>query len=200
MQWYDLYFSAKNQDRVLTQDACGRTIVRRINNRQRIGFNNIFYCKQALEWVNIHRLFQDLMIRFNFSHLCSMIENITIAWSYANTLASVLYKPTEVFKKILLCTSYQRIHNVHAPQPIGWCLFVTCMFELWTWDSYNTKYYHRLYHRASIIYLYSLLRLLKLLQQSWMPLHNSLAYLIWTEWDSQYRKPQNIYTLPAFQC
>jgi hypothetical protein len=39
------------------------------------------------------------MIHFGFSHLCDIINLIIIAWSYADTIASVLYKLAAFFKK-----------------------------------------------------------------------------------------------------
>jgi hypothetical protein len=92
--------TADHSDRVLTTNASGRNTIRRINKRDKLGFISIFYSNRALEWINIRRLFQDTMIQSKFSHLCPLIDQITIAWSYADTLALVLYKPAAVFKKI----------------------------------------------------------------------------------------------------
>ena len=39
------------------------------------------------------------MLVFNFGHLTPVIDDLTIAWSYGATLASVLYRPSQVFKQ-----------------------------------------------------------------------------------------------------
>jgi hypothetical protein len=97
--------TTNHSDRILATDASGRKTIQRINKRDKLGFISIFYCNRALEWLNIRRLFQDTMVHFKFSHLCPLIDQITIAWSYADTIASVLYKPAAVFKKNFFHTS-----------------------------------------------------------------------------------------------
>jgi hypothetical protein len=47
----------------------------------------------------ICKLFQELLIFFHFFHLCSIVDDITFAWSYKDNLSTVFYKPTAVFKK-----------------------------------------------------------------------------------------------------
>jgi hypothetical protein len=86
-------------DRIISMDSYGRRSMQRIDNRVRTGFIRIHYSSRALEWINVRRLFQELLIFFQFSHMCSLVENITFAWSYDRNLASVLYKPAVVFKQ-----------------------------------------------------------------------------------------------------
>jgi hypothetical protein len=70
------------------------------NSRQRqLGFIKMFYVNRALEWINIRKLFHDILIFFNFSQLCLFLEDITFCYSYDNTLSTVFYKPADVFKK-----------------------------------------------------------------------------------------------------
>jgi hypothetical protein len=104
------YTVTDQQDRVISIDSYGRKVMQRVNNRPRTGFIRIHYSSRALEWINIRKLFQDLLIFFQFSHLCSLVENITFAWSYDQTLASVLYKPAAVFKQ------FSFVHLLHMDQ------------------------------------------------------------------------------------
>jgi hypothetical protein len=92
-------FPAVDQARVLQTDAYGRRFLQCVNQRKCIGYIKIFYCSRALEWLNIRRLFHDILCLFQFSHLYSLLEDITFAWSYDATIASFLYEPAMVFKK-----------------------------------------------------------------------------------------------------
>ena len=47
----------------------------------------------------MRRLFLDMVTFFHFPQLGSAIEKIIFAWSYDCTLATMLYRPSEVFKK-----------------------------------------------------------------------------------------------------
>jgi hypothetical protein len=86
-------------ERFLTNDAYGRKTICRNNQQKCLGFIKLFYHNRALEWMNIRRIFQDLLIQFHFFQLCPLLEDIIFCWSYAKTLASVFYKPTTIFKK-----------------------------------------------------------------------------------------------------
>jgi hypothetical protein len=66
---------------------------------------------------------------FHFSHLCTLSDNITFAWSYEDTLASVLYQPANVFKKFsfanlldqghqCVCTSTKPFLGFYDPQTL----------------------------------------------------------------------------------
>jgi hypothetical protein len=77
----------------------GRYKIHRSNKRHSTGFIKISYASKALEWLNIRKLFQELLIFFHFSHLCSFVDDITFAWSYTDNLSTVFYKPASVFKK-----------------------------------------------------------------------------------------------------
>jgi hypothetical protein len=80
-------------------DNYGRYKISRSNKRHSTGFIKISYASRALEWLNIRKLFQELLIFFHFSHLCSFVDDITFAWSYTDNLSTVFYKPASVFKK-----------------------------------------------------------------------------------------------------
>ena len=45
----------------------------------------------------------ELLIFFQFSHLCLVVENIVFAWSYNANIASMLYKSAMVFKTFSFC-------------------------------------------------------------------------------------------------
>jgi hypothetical protein len=103
--------------------------MQRIDNRTCTGYIKIHYSSRALEWINVRKLFQDLLIFFQFSHLCSFVENITFAWSYDHNLTSVLYKPAAVFKQFSFfhllhenetcaCTSTARLRSFCDPLTI----------------------------------------------------------------------------------
>lgn len=118
-----------NVDRIISTDSYGRRSMQRINTRERTGFISIDYTSRALEWINMQKLFQELLIFFHFSHMCSLVENITFAWSYDRNLASVLYKPAAVFKQFSFvhllskddacpCTSSARLRGFCDPLTI----------------------------------------------------------------------------------
>ena len=80
-------------------DNYGRYKIHRTNKRHTSGFIKLRYTSRALEWLNIRKLFQELLAFFNFSHLCSIVDDITFAWSYKDNLSTVFYKPSAIFKK-----------------------------------------------------------------------------------------------------
>lgn len=85
-------------DRILVTDAYGRQKIQRQKTRQSSGYVKIFYGSRALEWLNLRKIFQDLLIFFGFSHLCPVVADVVFAWRYADNLTSVFYKPAAVFK------------------------------------------------------------------------------------------------------
>ena len=98
-------------------------------NHEWSSFINIHYSNRALEWINICRLFQELLIFFQFSHMCSLVENIIFAWSYDKNLTSVLYNSAAVFKQFSFvhflhvddtcaCTSATRLRSFCDPLTI----------------------------------------------------------------------------------
>jgi hypothetical protein len=100
--------------------------MRRNDNRPHFDFIKIFYSSRALEWINLHKLFQDLLVFFQFSHLCSIVEDLALVWSYDHNLASVLYKPAAIFKQFLFihllyesgqcaCNSASRLKHLCDP-------------------------------------------------------------------------------------
>jgi hypothetical protein len=111
-------------DRIISIDCYGRKFMQCIDKRERSGFISIHYSSRALEWINVCRLFQELLIFFQFSHMYSLVENITFAWSYDSNLASVLYKPAVVLNNSLFCISYMKMTLVHALQLPGLEVFV----------------------------------------------------------------------------
>ena len=117
-------------DRIISQDRYGRKCMQRIKNHDCAGYISVHYSSRALEWINIRRLFQDLLVLFQFSHLCSIVENIVFAWSYDQNLAAVLYKPAAVFKQFSFvqllheddtcaCTSTTRLRSFCDPLTIS---------------------------------------------------------------------------------
>ena len=85
-------------DRIIVSDNYGRYKIKRINKRKSVGFIKLHYCSRALEWLNLRKIFQQILTFFHFSHLCSIVDDITFAWSYTDNLATVFYKPVVVFK------------------------------------------------------------------------------------------------------
>jgi hypothetical protein len=84
---------------VLYTDNYGRNKIHRTNTRKLIGFIKISYTSRALEWINLRKVFQNFLIFFQFSHLCSIVDDITFSWTYTDNLAAVFYKSSTVFKK-----------------------------------------------------------------------------------------------------
>jgi hypothetical protein len=77
-------------------------------------------------------MFHDILCLFHFSHLCSLLEDITFAWSYDATLASFLYQPAAVLKKFSFanvldanqhcaCMTTKRLLKFCDPQTISEC-------------------------------------------------------------------------------
>jgi hypothetical protein len=90
---------ADDEDRIITTDSYGRKTIRRNRTRKQLGFIRMFYYNRVLEWVNIRRLFQEVLMLFHFSHLCPVLQDITFCWSYAEAISATFYKPSAVFKK-----------------------------------------------------------------------------------------------------
>jgi hypothetical protein len=90
----------------------------------------MFYGSRALEWVNVRKLFQELLVLFHFAHLCPVVDDITIAWSYGDNLSSVVYRPSLVFKTFSFvdllnkdqqcaCRSARRLLNFCDPSTLN---------------------------------------------------------------------------------
>lgn len=79
-------------------DKHGRNKIERVNSRKHSGFIKLFYGSRALEWLNLRKLFKELLMFFHFSHLCSTVDEVTFAWSYSDNLSTVFYNPSAVFK------------------------------------------------------------------------------------------------------
>ena len=80
------------------------------------------YGSRAIEWLNIRQLLIDLLIFYDFSHLCPIVQDIIFAWSYLGNLSKIFYKPASVFKHFsfvhlfdeqdkCVCTSASRLRN-----------------------------------------------------------------------------------------
>jgi hypothetical protein len=117
-------------DRILITDKYGRHKIHRTNKRSTLGFIKLRYASRALEWLNICKLFQDLLSFFHFSHLCSIVDDITFAWSYTDNLSTVFYKPSAIFKKfsfidlldqdnLCMCSSAKRLKSFCDPLTIN---------------------------------------------------------------------------------
>ena len=120
---------ADHVNRIISMNNYGRKYMQQIDKQAHGGFINIHYSSRVLEWINVQRVFQDLLIFFQFSHLCSIMKNITFAWSYNHSLASMLYKPAAVFKQFIFvhllhkedtyaCSSFARFGNFYDPLTI----------------------------------------------------------------------------------
>ena len=95
--WYCL----TNIIQVLTHDGYNRSKVQKIPTQKKSGFIKLIYGSRALEWLNIRQLLLDLLVFFEFSHLCPIIWDIVFAWSYLGNLSMTIYKPSNDFKKKL---------------------------------------------------------------------------------------------------
>jgi hypothetical protein len=113
-------------DRILVKDNYGRTKVEQVASQKRVGFIRILYGNRALEWLNLRKVFKELLVFFQFAYLCSNVDNITFAWSYNDNLSTVFYEPSSVFKafsfidlldedQYCLCTSANRLKNYCDP-------------------------------------------------------------------------------------
>jgi len=51
-----------------------------------------------MEWVNMKQLFQEMLTHFGFLHLVPLVQKMLFAWKYHDSIATLLYKPTFVFK------------------------------------------------------------------------------------------------------
>ena len=113
-------------DRIISLDSYGQRSMQRTDTHVHTGFISIHYTSRALEWINVQKKFQKLFVFFQFSYMCSLVENITFAWSYDRNLTSVLYKPGAVFKQFSFvhllsegdtcaCTSCARLRGFSDP-------------------------------------------------------------------------------------
>jgi hypothetical protein len=93
---------ANLHDWVMTTNNYGRKKIIQSDTKRLTGFIRMFYGSRALEWINIRKVFQELLVLFQFAHLCLVVDDITIAWSYGDNLSSVFYRPSVVFKLFLL--------------------------------------------------------------------------------------------------
>lgn len=69
------------------------------NQQSPIGYIIVTYECRALEWLNFRRLFEEMLLAFNFGALKDEIQKVVFAWRYHKSISAVLYKPAVVFKK-----------------------------------------------------------------------------------------------------
>lgn len=122
-------FATDFQERILCHDTYGRKSLQRQKQRQCSGYIRLTYCSRALEWINIRQLFYKVLCLFHYSHFCHILDNITFAWSYNESLTATVYKPTTVFKKFSFinlldnsqqcaCTNTQRLAGFCDPRTL----------------------------------------------------------------------------------
>jgi len=79
-----------------------------------------------MEWINMKLLFQEMLTRFGFSHLIPLVQEMLFAWRYHDSVSTMFYKPTYVFKnfafdevldhsKPCLCKSAKRLRRFLDP-------------------------------------------------------------------------------------
>jgi len=51
-----------------------------------------------MEWINMKQVFQEMMTHFGFSQLIPLVQELLFAWRYHDSVATLFYKPTHVFK------------------------------------------------------------------------------------------------------
>jgi len=85
--------------RLLIKDQLGRSALKKLNSRQPIGYIILTYPCRAMEWVNLRQIFSECLTNFDLVHLVPALQDVRFAWKYHDNMATVLYKPAEVFKK-----------------------------------------------------------------------------------------------------
>jgi len=79
-----------------------------------------------MEWINLKLLFQEMLTVFGFLHLIPIVQEMLFAWRYHDSISSLFYKPTIVFKnfafddvldssKKCLCKSAKRLRKFLDP-------------------------------------------------------------------------------------
>jgi len=84
--------------RQLVCDPLGRRVIEKIEQRKKAGFITLTYQSRALEWINIRKVLEEMLIEFGFESLVESVHDIGIAWRYHDNIATVFYKPAFVFK------------------------------------------------------------------------------------------------------
>jgi hypothetical protein len=112
--------------RLLNTDSYGRFKAQRSSSHNKADFVKLYYCSDALEWLNLRSIFIDLLMYFHFDHLYPILWDIVFTWSYVENVAIVLYKPSAIFKKnsfvllfdkqdVYACSSATRFWKFHDP-------------------------------------------------------------------------------------
>ena len=123
-------FATESHDRILRVDNYGRKKLQRVNQKHCSGYIRLLYCSRALEWINIRQIFHQVLCLFHLSHLSHILDNVTFAWSYHESLTATLYKPAAVFKKFAfvnlldeskqcVCTQTKRLLRFCDPDTLG---------------------------------------------------------------------------------
>jgi hypothetical protein len=81
-------------------DLLGRQVLCKNSKRPKpIGYIVLTYECRALEWLNFHRMFEEMLSAFNFENLKDEVQKVVFAWRYHKSISAVLYKLAAVFKK-----------------------------------------------------------------------------------------------------
>ena len=95
----------------------------------RTGIIHVSYCSRALEWVNMKKMFSDVLNHFSIPHFIPALLNIMFAWSFLPNVSKFCYKPALVFKDFsvdslmngscnCICASSKRLGQFVDPETI----------------------------------------------------------------------------------
>ena len=96
--------------------------------------------------MNICKLFMELLVFFQFAHLCPLVEDIVFSWIYNPSIASILYKPAMVFKNFpfwhllheestCACNSVKRLSGFLDPLTLNeTSCFTKTSMHVWSMD------------------------------------------------------------------
>jgi hypothetical protein len=121
--------------------------------QRKSSFIKLSYGSRALEWLNIKQFLLNLLVFFDFSHLCPSVQDIVFAWSYLGNLSMTLYRPSSVFKNFSFfhllddqiqcaCSTATRLRLFCDSLTINeYSIFVNLVFmsEPRIWMLYNTQ-------------------------------------------------------------
>lgn len=116
---------ADTPDRILTKDTYGRTILQRVQKQHGIKYLSIRYCSRAMEWLDLRRTFKEVLSHFGILDQIDL-DSLAFAWSYDRSIATRVYKPSQVFKHFsfvhlldkhekCMCNSFKRFESFLDP-------------------------------------------------------------------------------------
>lgn len=116
---------ADTPDRILTKDTYGRTILQRVQKQHGIKYLSIPYCSRAMEWLDLRRTFKEVLSHFGILDQIDL-DSLAFAWSYDRSIATRVYKPSQVFKHFsfvhlldkhekCMCNSFKRFESFLDP-------------------------------------------------------------------------------------